>query len=104
MARCVVLHDRLRSNQGSSLVRGLGRLLRCGRPSLDSSDKEEVMQICYWCGEGFKNNEPRVGKDGNKTFHLFNSKGVMCIEEYRKELRRIVQEEDRRRKAFEKMG
>lgn len=59
---------------------------------------------CYWCSEGFEHNEPRVEKNDKMVFHIVSKKGNRCIEEYRLELRRILQEEERRRQAFEKMG
>ena len=59
---------------------------------------------CNWCGEGFEYNEPRVEREGKMVFHLVSKKGKKCVEEYRKELRRIIQEEDRRRDAFKEMG
>lgn len=61
------------------------------------------MEICHWCGHGFEPNEPRALRNGNKVFHILSKAGRECIEEYRTELRRILKEENRRRKAFEKM-
>lgn len=59
---------------------------------------------CHWCEHGFEHNEPRVTKNNNKVFHIVSKIGRHCVEEYRQELQRILQEEERRRRAFEKMG
>ena len=61
------------------------------------------MEICYWCEQEFESNEPKVTIDSDKVFHIFSKVGRHCIEEYRLELKRILQEEERRRRAFEKM-
>lgn len=58
---------------------------------------------CEWCNEGFEYNEPRANREGKMVFHIVNKKGEHCVEEYRLELKRVLQEEQRRRSAFEKM-
>ena len=58
---------------------------------------------CDWCNEEFEYNEPRAKREGKMIFHIISKKGEHCVEEYRKELLRVLQEEQRRRSAFEKM-